>query len=61
MQLVRDRTLLNIGDIEMVNSPVRKINALGLELLKHFEAFYENAYQCYSGVWTIGWGLYRRY
>ena len=56
MQLVRDRTLLNIGDIEMVNSPVRRINALGLELLKHFEAFYENAYQCYSGVWTIGWG-----
>jgi lysozyme len=40
----------------MVSSPTRRINAKGLELVKYFEKFYENAYQCYSGVWTIGWG-----
>lgn len=40
----------------MVSSPARRINAKGLELVKYFEDFFPNAYQCYSGVWTIGWG-----
>ena len=27
-----------------------------IELIKEFEAFYEEAYLCPAGVWTIGWG-----
>ena len=27
-----------------------------LELVKHFEGFYPNAYRCPAGVWTIGYG-----
>lgn len=34
----------------------RHINDRGLELVKHFEALYLEAYQDEVGVWTIGWG-----
>lgn len=33
-----------------------KISDQGLDLIKEFEGFRENAYQCAAGVWTIGWG-----
>lgn len=42
--------------ISYTNSPIRHINNRGLALVKHFEAFYANAYQDEVGVWTIGWG-----
>ncbi|RXJ96111.1 hypothetical protein CRV00_02700 [Malaciobacter molluscorum] len=34
----------------------KKINKLGLELIKHFESLKLEAYQDSVGVWTIGWG-----
>ena len=34
----------------------KKINAAGLELIKHFESLRLKAYQDSVGVWTIGWG-----
>jgi lysozyme len=34
----------------------RHINDRGLELVKHFEALYLEAYKDEVGVWTIGWG-----
>lgn len=34
----------------------RQISTEGLELVKHFEGFYANAYRDEVGVWTIGWG-----
>lgn len=34
----------------------RHINDRGIELVKHFEAFYPKAYQDEVGIWTIGWG-----
>jgi lysozyme len=33
-----------------------KIGKLGLELIKHFEGLYLEAYKCPANVWTIGWG-----
>lgn len=35
---------------------IRKINARGEELIKHFESLYLKAYKCPGGAWTIGWG-----
>lgn len=32
------------------------INAAGIKLVKAFEGFSAEAYQCPAGVWTIGWG-----
>lgn len=34
----------------------REINKTGLDLIKHFEGFYSDAYLCPAGVWTIGYG-----
>jgi lysozyme len=34
----------------------RQINERGLELVKHFESLFLDAYQDSVGVWTIGWG-----
>lgn len=34
----------------------RHINQRGIDLVKHFEAFYPKAYQDEVGIWTIGWG-----
>ncbi len=34
----------------------KKINKAGMDLVKHFEGFYANAYTCPAGVWTIGYG-----
>lgn len=34
----------------------RKINKAGLDLIKHFEGFYAEAYLCPADVWTIGYG-----
>jgi len=34
----------------------RDISATGIELIKHFEGLYLEAYQDEVGVWTIGWG-----
>jgi lysozyme len=39
----------------MSNSP-KSISDEGLELVKHFEGLYLNAYKCPAGVWTIGYG-----
>lgn len=36
-----------------------KISKQGINLLKHFESYKENAYTCPAGVWTIGWGFTR--
>lgn len=33
-----------------------QINAAGIKLVKDFEGFSAEAYQCPAGVWTIGWG-----
>jgi len=33
-----------------------KINKKGLELVKHFEGCYLEAYKCPAGIWTIGIG-----
>lgn len=35
---------------------LRTINAAGLELVKHFEGFYPNAYKDPVGIWTIFYG-----
>jgi len=35
---------------------VRHINQKGLDLIKHFEGLYLEAYKCPAGVWTIGYG-----
>jgi GH24 family phage-related lysozyme (muramidase) len=35
---------------------VRTIKERGLELVKHFESLYLEAYKCPGGAWTIGWG-----
>lgn len=32
------------------------ISPVGIELVKHFESFFPNAYLCPAKVWTIGWG-----
>lgn len=32
------------------------ISNAGLNLIKKWEGYYEKAYQCSAGVWTIGWG-----
>lgn len=34
----------------------RDVSAKGIELIKHFEGLYLQAYQDSVGVWTIGWG-----
>jgi lysozyme len=34
----------------------RKISERGLDLVKHFEGLFLNAYQDSVDVWTIGWG-----
>jgi lysozyme len=34
----------------------RNISARGLDLVKHFEGLYLNAYKDQAGVWTIGYG-----
>lgn len=33
-----------------------KTSDIGIDLIKKFEGFRENAYQCAAGVWTIGYG-----
>lgn len=33
-----------------------KVSEVGLELIKKYEGFYENAYLCPANVWTIGYG-----
>lgn len=33
-----------------------KISENGIELIKEFEGYKSEAYQCTSGVWTIGYG-----
>jgi len=33
-----------------------KIGEKGLEIIKHFEQLFLEAYKCPAGVWTIGWG-----
>ena len=33
-----------------------KLTEKGIELIKHFEGFRENAYKCPAGVVTIGYG-----
>lgn len=33
-----------------------KISKEGIELIKSFEGFRSEAYQCQAGVWTCGWG-----
>lgn len=35
---------------------MQQINQAGLELIKSFEGYREDAYLCPAGVWTIGWG-----
>lgn len=35
---------------------MQQINQSGLELIKSFEGYREDAYLCPAGVWTIGWG-----
>lgn len=43
--------------LEAVASPPgRQINAAGLELVKHFEGLFLEAYLCPADVWTIGFG-----
>jgi lysozyme len=32
------------------------ISPMGVQLIKHFENFFDTAYLCPAGVWTIGWG-----
>ena len=32
------------------------ISHLGIQLIKHFESFFDTAYLCPAQVWTIGWG-----
>lgn len=34
----------------------RDIGSRGLELIRHFEGLYLNAYKDEAGIWTIGWG-----
>lgn len=34
----------------------RTINQAGIDLVKHFEGFYPDAYLCPAEVWTIGYG-----
>jgi lysozyme len=34
----------------------RDISSEGIDLIRHFEGLYLNAYQDSVGVWTIGWG-----
>lgn len=36
-----------------------KINKKGIDLIKHFEGFREEAYLCPAKVWTIGYGTIR--
>lgn len=36
-----------------------KLNQKGLNLIKEFEGFRSEAYQCSAGVWTIGYGTTR--
>lgn len=38
----------------------RKIGQAGLNLIKQYEGCRLSAYQCAAGVWTIGYGTYRR-
>lgn len=35
---------------------VRKVNAAGLDLVKHFEGLFLSAYKDPVGIWTIGYG-----
>jgi lysozyme len=32
------------------------ISPLGVQLIKHFESYFDTAYLCPAEVWTIGWG-----
>lgn len=34
----------------------KTISTKGLDLVKHFEGWYPNAYKCPADVWTIGYG-----
>jgi hypothetical protein len=34
----------------------RAVNQATIDLVKHFEGLFLEAYQCPAGVWTIGWG-----
>lgn len=38
---------------------MQQINQAGLELIKSFEGYKDEAYLCPAGVWTIGWGTTR--
>lgn len=33
-----------------------RLSLKGLTIIKHFEGFREDAYQCPAGIWTIGFG-----
>lgn len=33
-----------------------KVSKVGLDLIRHFESYRENAYLCPAGVWTVGYG-----
>lgn len=37
------------------------INQKGIDLIKHFEGFYEKSYLCPAKVWTIGYGTTKWY
>ena len=41
-----------------MNNP-QQCSSMGIELIKHFESYSDQAYQCPAGVWTIGWGTTR--
>jgi lysozyme len=40
----------------MRSSQPKKISCDGLDLIKHFEGLFLQAYRCPAGVWTIGYG-----
>lgn len=35
---------------------ITSISKVGLDLIKFFEGYRDEAYQCSAGIWTIGWG-----
>lgn len=39
---------------------MQQINQAGLELIKSFEGYRDEAYLCPAGIWTIGWGTTKR-
>jgi lysozyme len=46
---------LSVPDVSPTTTP-QKISGAGLDLIKRYEGFRENAYLCPAGVWTIGYG-----